>query len=472
MKVPHGLLKCLSEEEILRVRDGALRILSQVGIRVMSSELRRALGIYGAKVEEQGEVVKLSAEVIATALEQCPSEVILMGRAGELLRVGGEDYFHYGCVQAPFSFDYETGEPRKFRFSDLTRNIKIVDSLPGFAGIGLCEGDFADVKPELAPLKGPEAFFCLSTKPGTLGIANLPLSRMWLDMAEIAIGGKCLRDVPTMLMAVSTTSPLAIEPDSAESLIEVIRRGAPVLTLPCPMGGGTSPYTLAGTLSLHTAESLFLAVACQAVEQRHPVVYGGVPSTMDMRTGRVSYGNPELSMMFVGVAQMARHFGLPSYAPIALTDSVRPDMQAGYEKMRSLLLGRLGGLNITQCSGLGAAAMSVVTEQIVIEHEMILGIERSLRGISVNDRTLDLDCIRRVGIGGNFLTDANTIAFLRSGEHFENKVANRSTLDGQHESICEKAHEIACELEAKHQSRVPGTIVEELGKYVETCSQR
>ena len=40
------------------------------------------------------------------------------------------------------------------------------------------------------------------------------------------------------------------------------------------------------------------------------------------------------------------------------------------------------------------------------------------------------------------------------------------------EDICEKAHKIACELEAKHESRVPGTVVEELRKYVDKRSRK
>jgi trimethylamine--corrinoid protein Co-methyltransferase len=258
-----------------------------------------------------------------------------------------------------------------------------------------------------------------------------------------------------------------IESDSAESLFDVIERGAPVVTLPCPMGGGTSPYSLAGTLAMHTAESLFIITACQAIQQDHPVIYGGVPSTMDMRTGNVSYGNPELAMMFAGMAQVAHYFGLPVYAPIALADSKEPDMQAGYEKMRAFLLARLGGLNFTQCSGLSAAAMSIVTEQLVIEHEILCSVERIFQGISVNDKSIGWDAIKRTGTGGHFLMDDHTVSFLGTQEHFENKVADRSSLGGSGKNICEKAYEVASQLETEHRSRVEDNVVLELKKYVE-----
>jgi trimethylamine--corrinoid protein Co-methyltransferase len=188
---------------------------------------------------------------------------------------------------------------------------------------------------------------------------------------------------------------------------------------------------------------------------------------MDMRTGNVSYGNPELAMMFAGMAQVAHYFSLPSYAPISLTDSKEPDMQAGYEKMRAFLLAGLGGLNLTQCSGLSAAAMSMVTEQLVIEHEIFSGVERIFQGISINDKSIGWDAIERTGVGGHFLTDDHTVSFLGTQEHFENKVADRSSLGGSGKNICEKAYAVTSQLETEHRSRVKDNVIAELKKYVE-----
>lgn len=63
-------------------------------------------------------------------------------------------------------------------------------------------------------------------------------------------------------------------------------------------------------------------------------------------------------------------------------------------------------------------------EQLVIENDIIKMVRRVLDGITVNDETLAVDVIARVGAGGNFLMEEHTMRHMRS-EQSQPKILDR-----------------------------------------------
>ena len=57
--------------------------------------------------------------------------------------------------------------------------------------------------------------------------------------------------------------------------------------------------------------------------------------------------------------------------------------------------------------------MTLSLEQWVIEEEMLSAVERLLRGITVDDETLALDLIHKIGPRGTFVTENHTLSHLR-----------------------------------------------------------
>lgn len=87
------------------------------------------------------------------------------------------------------------------------------------------------------------------------------------------------------------------------------------------MTGASGPVTLAGVLALQNAEILTGIALSQLVREGAPVVYGSTSSAMDMKTGALSIGAPELSKNVNYTAQMARFYKLPSRSGGGLTDA-------------------------------------------------------------------------------------------------------------------------------------------------------
>ncbi len=209
--------------------------------------------------------------------------------------------------------------------------------------------------------------------------------------------------------------------------------GLPVDIASEPQSGATSPVSLAGTVVQQTAEILGMVVVAQLVNPGTPVLMGTVAAAMDLRNGMIALGGVEAAMMNVAHAQMARFYQIPSRGTGSNTESKTLDMQAGYEKMVTLLLPALGGINMIFYPGTMDHALTISLESLVIDHEICGMISRIGQGISVTDEKLGVDVIDKVGPGGHFLNQKHTLKHLEE-EHFLTRLSDRDS----HEAWAEK----------------------------------
>ena len=121
-------------------------------------------------------------------------------------------------------------------------------------------------------------------------------------------------------------------------------------------------------------------------------------------------GSVEMGMMNAAAVQLAKLYDLPIYGTGGLTESKRPDIQAGFEKNFSNLMVAMTGADLIHlAAGMLDSGNSISYEQYVIDNENIDMIQRILSGIDVNDDTLALDVISSVGPGGNYVMEEHTV---------------------------------------------------------------
>ncbi len=187
----------------------------------------------------------------------------------------------------------------------------------------------------------------------------------------------------------------------------------PRVYIPMPMAGSTAPAGLAGTLVQLTAEVLGGLVIQQLKNRGAPFIYGGIPSTMDMKTFIVAYGAPEVSLMSAGMTDMAHYYQLPVFTTAGCGDAKFVDLQFAVEAALSCLMAALSGGNLIHDTALMDAAQMVSPEGIVLVDEIVGMIKRIMGGIPVNDETVALDVIRGVGPGGHYLDHDHTLRHFR-----------------------------------------------------------
>jgi trimethylamine--corrinoid protein Co-methyltransferase len=109
------------------------------------------------------------------------------------------------------------------------------------------------------------------------------MARAIFDMAKVVTGDNRIDQAPTLGCEFSPTDPLTWERNAVEALIETARNAVPILLLPQPITGVTSPVTLAGTMVIHNAQNLSGLVITQLARKGSPFIYACAPTTFDMR---------------------------------------------------------------------------------------------------------------------------------------------------------------------------------------------
>jgi trimethylamine--corrinoid protein Co-methyltransferase len=413
--LPGGQYRPLSQSELQQIHASSLAVLARTGLHVENEE---ALALYrqgGARID--GQRVYLSASMVEAALEIVPHEVVLAGREPEQDIVLADRRVYAGTGGSPTRvFDASTDQVRPGTLRDLADLVRLADALNhcDFVVIPLYP---TDVPAPAVPVNRFYTALTNTAKHVMGGTDSVQGARQVMELAAVAAGGlEALRQRPFVSTMTSwMVSPLKLDTEVTQILIEWCRAGLPVALSSAPMAGSTSPVTLAGTLVQLNAEQLSGIVLTQLVRPGTPVLAGYIPGLADMRGGGYVGGAVEFGMMQAAAAQLAHSYGVPIYGSGGMTDSKLPDIQAGYEKMATLLLAAMGGCNyIHHAIGMLTNMDSVSLEQAVIDDEIAAMVQRVLSGIAVTEPSMAVDAIDRVGPGGHFLMDAHTREFMRS----------------------------------------------------------
>ena len=139
-----------------------------------------------------------------------------------------------------------------------------------------------------------------------------------------------------------------------------------------------------------------------------------IPHAFDMRTTQLIFSGPEQALMAVAMTQMGKHYGLPVYINVGLTDSKTVDAQAGMEAGITLVLGAISGADIFGHLGISGVDQASSLAMLVMQDEVIGYVERIMRGIEVSEEKFGFDTIASVvSDGGMFLSQDHTVNNFR-----------------------------------------------------------
>jgi trimethylamine--corrinoid protein Co-methyltransferase len=185
------------------------------------------------------------------------------------------------------------------------------------------------------------------------------------EMAAVVAGGwDKLAQKPYYVHYAEPFSPLTHTDDGVAKLLFCVERGIPVIYTPMTLAGSSAPVTGAGNLVACMAESLSGLVMAQLKQRGAPVIFGGVPTIIDMSTTLVSYGAPEMLLWSAALTEMAHHLELPVFSTAGCTDSVAFDQQAAAESAMACLMAAMSGANLVHDVGFAEAANSASLELI------------------------------------------------------------------------------------------------------------
>jgi trimethylamine--corrinoid protein Co-methyltransferase len=467
----------LSQSEIERIHQHTLEILEDVGIKVEVKKMREMLSDLGCSADESTKVVKFPEKVVETYRKKAPREFVICGADPEKQwKMNPETRVFGGLGTAINIYDLWSGQYRQTTLKDQIDHIVLFDYLDNIVSNQM------DIWPHDIPMQtlhveAIRGWAKNCTKSFGMGAYGVMATKDMMEMTALVMGGKDkIKDKHPFITIVSIHSPLATAQIQLEGLMILAEYGQPALVSPEAMAGTTAPVTIAGLLVQHNAEILAHIVMAQVVNPGTPVMYGSVSTIAEMRRGTVALGSVETSMITTASAQLAHFYEIPCRAVAGATEAKTMDIQCGLEREQSMMLGALGGANYITCVGTIESTTACTHEIAVIDNEIIGMVERVIRGIEVDDNSIALDMIKRVGPGGNYLMEEHTQLNFRN-EHFIPKLADRNTREiweekGKKEMV-DYAREEARRILSQHEPKpMDPSLSREIDEFVERVSNR
>jgi trimethylamine---corrinoid protein Co-methyltransferase len=471
------IYEVLSKEEVERIHAASMEVLQTVGIKVDYAVARDLFRKAGAQVDDEAQSVRIPETLVRWAVGQAPKQFKLYGSDGKLeMQIGG-DAVQFAALGTPTAVrDLETGKHRTSTMADLLNHIKLID------GCEFIHCSQMDVWPNDIPMttihsEAISAWAHNSRKSFGLGCYGFTPTLDMMRMMAIAVGGKDeLRKRPRFFGICSTVSPLAMTQIQVEGMMICADYGQPVTLAPEGIAGTTAPVTLAGLLIQENANILAHITLSQIFRPGAPVLYGTVSTIANLRIGTVALGAVETGLITAASAQLAHYYGLPIRSVGGTTEAKTEDLQAGVERMSTLLPAVLSGVHYITCAGTLDSSMLESDALLVMDDELAGMALRVRRGIEVNETSMAMDVIRKVGFTSNYITEKHTLQNFRK-EHYLPKFMVRQPYESWasegSRSAMDNAREKARELLAKHEPRqLDPAIEKELEAYRKMVAER
>jgi len=406
---PYAPVEQFSVDQIEAIHLASLKVLSEVGIKVISPD---AIAHYkAAGMTIKGDVVHFDPEILLDLIAKAPSEVTMHARGnGRDVTVGNGKVGVATTAGTPNYSDLQRGrEPGCLaRFDDFCRLSQSFDVIH-------IVGPFVepqDVGTNLRHLEMTRSALSLTEKVpfvyfrGTEAVADA------YEMIRIAngISEAEFRAKPYSFSVANSNSPMMLDDLMCRGIIDAAEAGQMMILTPFTLSGAMAPVTITGALVAQNAEALAGLSLSQIVRPGAPVCYGSFTSKVDMRTGAPAFGTPEYAKAAFASGQLARRYGLPLRSS-GVTASNAVDAQAAYETQMSMWSALMGGTNfLLHGAGWLEGGLTASAEKFIIDIEMLQMFAELFKPLTTDVDALALDAIREVGHGGHFFGTEHTLA--------------------------------------------------------------
>ncbi len=416
---PYPPFELISADQVESIHQASLQVLQEIGINFLLPEARDILAAAGAQVTPGEPRVHFDPAMIEELVAHTPSEFTLHARNPAHNVTFGGNRMVFGSVGSPpNATDLERGR-RTGNFADYQDFMRMVQALNVCQMMSGYPVEPVDLDPRTRHLEALQAATKLTDKV----VFGYSLGRRRiLDVIEIAkivcrTSEEELAAKPCLSTVVNANSPLQYDVPMLIGMIEMSKRGLPIIVTPFTLAGAMAPVTIAGALVQQNAEALAGIAFCQAVRKGAAVMYGGFTSNVDMKSGAPAFGTPEYAQAVIIGGQLARRYRIP-YRSSNVNASNAPDAQAAWESGNSLWSCMLGHCNLVK-HGLGwlEGGLAASFEKMIIDAEMIQMMIAFLQPIAMDEAAFGLDAMREVGPGGHYFGAAHTLERYETAFH-------------------------------------------------------
>ncbi len=404
-------LQLLSAEQMQTVHQYSVDILEKTGIKV---ESKTALHIFKKSnaVRIKDETVYIQGELVNHAIQIAPSTIEIFNRNGDHAfylgkKQGNETYFGMGVTNTFFQ-DIESGRVEPFTRKHMQHSTKLGDLLGNYDMVSTI-GVPSDVAADKLDLYSTLDMYANTSKPLVLLILESKNINKVFEMLSFLHGD--ISEKPFCIPYFNPITPLIMNASTTDKMITSIQQHVPVMYSNYSMYGGTSPATEAGTLALLNAELLAGLVFGQLVKEGSAMILGSLPAAFNMRT-MGSYYTPSSYLLNLACAEMMYFYGIPHCGTSGSGNGWDADLLASGDLWLNHLSSCIGKIGCAPFVGGNFDSMAFSPSLAVLSNHIIGEAKKFAKGFIMNDKTVNMTEIDRVGHGGNYLTSDQTLFSL------------------------------------------------------------
>jgi len=414
LKHPFQPQRVFSDDAIENMHNMALRVLEELGMKMLLAEARDLFKSAGATADDNTQMVRIGREIVEAALLSAPRSIRLRAaspsreqiyEAGSMLFTAGS-----GC---PNAHDLRRGR-RPGSLRDFQETIQLQQSTDVIHLLGP-SAEPQDIPPNVRHYEMMRAQLKFADKPLFVYARGRGQVEESFDLIRL---GHSLSDEEFVNGAwattvINTNSPRQLDIPMAEGIIDFARAGQLSVITPFCLSGAMAPVTISGALVLQHAEALAGITLAQLAKSSAPVSYGGFASNVDMKSGSPAFGTPEHIKLSVGSGQLARFIGLP-WRSAAGSASNTADMQSGTENNMGLWAALQANATLTvHAAGWLEGGLCFGYEKFINDIEAVQTIAELCLPPAEDEESFGWSALADVEPGGHFFATEHTMQRYR-----------------------------------------------------------
>jgi trimethylamine--corrinoid protein Co-methyltransferase len=430
-------LTLLDQDQVQKVHDYSLQILSTTGVRVESEKARQLFARAVNSRALDGDRVRIPAELVAWALQVAPSTIDVYDRNGSFVfRLPDRARFGIGVTDLYFQ-DPQTDRVVPFARKHMESSVRLGNALSSFDAISTV-GIIQDVAPEVSDLYATLELTANTAKPLIILISEASIFPVVLDLLESLHGNLAAR--PSIIPYFNPITPLVINSDTVDKILFTIERGLPFIYSNYGMAGASAPITPAGALALLNAELLAGLTLSQLIKENSTVILGTLPAYFDMK-GMSNFYDPKSYLVDLACAEMMCHYQLPHAGTSGSGQGWGADLIASGHQWLNHLISCMGKVGLAPFVGDNLGSLVFSPNVIVYANEIIQQVRLFAEGFVLDDTAVRSEEIDEVGPGGHFLMSNLTFERFREA-YYSSKIFDRLTLDKWQAGGCPRAEDL------------------------------
>lgn len=365
MKVECDSIHVLSECEIADIISYSIKLLDQIGLHVEHPKMLKRLKEFGAEVDIDARVARFPAELTTSALPRSPGKVPPLKSGKITMALSG---------YALNFFDDNSRQIVPATKEHLRLATIVGDAMPEINFVS-CAFMPRDVPLATTDVHIAETVLTWTKKPKAITpLLHSSSVKYIFDMCEVVQGStEAVRNNPLFFYSGGIISPLTMSFESCECIFATHELGIPVAFRTMPIVGLTVPCDIGSTLILANAEIIAGILVSQALGIKSSQTDSASnPVVVDFSSkGGTCFASPEVRMLNIALNQLRVQYGLsPFLWGSGWSDSSFPGVQAGAEKMFSMLTSAYYGFPLVSAGLLGPGGDVGSLAQILIDIEI------------------------------------------------------------------------------------------------------